>query len=362
MKNSLARFVALFLVFNLFASLMLAPRLVYAADAPADAASPPTDATAPTQFTDLMQDDPIFEDAVWLIKEGLLFGFNDNTFKPQEEITRAFLVAVLVNINRIPVQENYQGYFDDLPKDLWATKAIEGAVAAGYLPADQITFRPHEAIPESEARDMIKLFNKIGRLSKVTNQPLTRERLVKFLMSIDTIKDRREKARDVEVVASFGDDKSKKLRTAIFIRDAINKFIEGNAIGAKEDIEYAYAIQPKDPQIVSIRNMVKGDPSVAQADNLKIDFSSSKDLVTKKLNEALYHFYNNRYDEVINECQSVIQVDPNNTTALLRMGSAYYMIKDYGNAKLAWEKILRIDPNHAEAQVFLSEINKLVGQ
>jgi CheY-like chemotaxis protein len=131
---------------------------------------------------------------------------------------------------------------------------------------------------------------------------------------------------------------------------------------SEQDIEYAYTIQPKDSMIVAIRNMIKGDPSVAQADNLKIEMSSSQDLLTKKLNESLYHFYNNRFDEVLRTCEEVLKIDPKNTTAMMRMGSAYYMVKDYSNAKLQWQHILEIEPENAEAQTFLLEIDKLLEQ
>ena len=331
-----------------FAS-VTAPQLGYAAN------------EKPIKFVDVTEDNPLFEDMVWLVKQGILSA-SDNSFKPDEEVKRAFLVAILVNVNKVPLLDKHQGTFDDVPDDFWAAKYIEAAVKGGYVAADQIKFNPNDTLTETEAQDMIEKFNKLGRVKRVTNLPLTRGRLVEFLMKIDVIKAKRDTSRDVEIVSAFGDDKSKKLRTAIFMRDSLNKFVEGNAIDAKDDIEYAYTIQPKDTMIIAIRNMIKGDPSVAQADNLKIEMSSSNDLLTKKLNESLYHFYNNRFDEVIRTGEEILRIDPKNTTAMMRMGSAYYMIKDYPNAKLQWEHILEIDPNNSEAQSFMVEINKLLEQ
>ncbi|MEI7847466.1 MAG: tetratricopeptide repeat protein, partial [Chloroflexota bacterium] len=61
-----------------------------------------------------------------------------------------------------------------------------------------------------------------------------------------------------------------------------------------------------------------------------------------------------------NELERVLDRDPNNIPALLRLGEAYFRDEDAGwyikeNAKRHWEKALQIDPKNSQAKLYMGE-------
>lgn len=82
-------------------------------------------------------------------KAQLISGYEDGTFRPDAEITRAeFVVIVNRSFGFTEVQENL---FTDVPLDAWFSTHVDRAVAAGYISGyDDDTFRPHEPISRQE--------------------------------------------------------------------------------------------------------------------------------------------------------------------------------------------------------------------
>ena len=54
--------------------------------------------------------------------------------------------------------------------------------------------------------------------------------------------------------------------------------------------------------------------------------------------------------EAIDCMKNALQVDGNNAEIWYNLGGAYFTVKDYANAKAAWEKTLLLDPNHQQAK------------
>ncbi len=81
-----------------------------------------------------------------LANRGLISGFNDGTFKPNDRITRAQYAALLVKaLNPTPKREAKQ--FSDVPNDFWAKDVIQQAYRGQFIsgfPND--TFRPNENV------------------------------------------------------------------------------------------------------------------------------------------------------------------------------------------------------------------------
>ena len=61
-------------------------------------------------------------------------------------------------------------------------------------------------------------------------------------------------------------------------------------------------------------------------------------LVDKKLVESLIAFKRSEYDKVVTLSQQVLELEPTNLTALNRLGSALYALRDYEKAAQVWEK------------------------
>ncbi len=85
---------------------------------------------------------------------GILSGYKDNTFKPNNNMTRAELVTV---INRIlNNQEQDSRYIPDLQTKKWYYAEIRKAIASGIIKGDvEGNVRPNDLITREEAFTII---------------------------------------------------------------------------------------------------------------------------------------------------------------------------------------------------------------
>jgi hypothetical protein len=85
-----------------------------------------------------------------LVNRGVIAGFPDGSFRPEEPVTRAQFAAIVSKaFNRQPVRQPVQ--FTDVPAGFWATNAIQAAYTTGFLagyPGN--AFRPSENIPRAQ--------------------------------------------------------------------------------------------------------------------------------------------------------------------------------------------------------------------
>lgn len=110
-------------------------------------------------FKDVGRSDWYYGEVAIAVKNGYLGGYSDNTFKPNEELTReqvASIIAMLTN--------RYDSDFDKLNKysdgyrvASWAQQAFEGVLDAGYLAGySDNTLKPTNKITRAEALVIIE--------------------------------------------------------------------------------------------------------------------------------------------------------------------------------------------------------------
>lgn len=85
-----------------------------------------------------------------LVTRGIIAGFPDGSFRPEEPVTRAQFAALISKaFNKTSVRQPIQ--FIDIPAGFWASNAIQTAYTTGFLagyPGN--TFRPSENIPRAQ--------------------------------------------------------------------------------------------------------------------------------------------------------------------------------------------------------------------
>lgn len=95
-----------------------------------------------------------------LQKQGVVGGFPQGYFKPNQPVTRAeFALMTQAIFDPNPVREAVE--YQDVPSDFWAAKAIDKATRIGFLkgyPGN--TFQPKQQIPKVQA--IIALANGLG--------------------------------------------------------------------------------------------------------------------------------------------------------------------------------------------------------
>lgn len=91
-----------------------------------------------------------------LSRRGIITGFEDGTFRPEQPLTRAeyaaLLEKVLRNANQTPIA------FSDIPAGFWGAQAVDEAVKSGFLKGyPDATFQPNQ--PISKVQVLLSLAN-----------------------------------------------------------------------------------------------------------------------------------------------------------------------------------------------------------
>lgn len=96
-----------------------------------------------------------------LISKGIVSGYPDGTYRPDESISRAEFIAI---INKaFNMQETGTINFKDVKKTDWFYKDIEKAIGEAYISGyDDGTLKPNNPITRQEASVVLgKLFTKL---------------------------------------------------------------------------------------------------------------------------------------------------------------------------------------------------------
>ncbi len=86
-----------------------------------------------------------------LTNMGIIDGYQDGTFRPYGKITRAQFAKMAVGFFET-TREAYQGYFTDVPEEAWYTDYVEAAARVGLVQGfDNGTFQPDTNITRAQA-------------------------------------------------------------------------------------------------------------------------------------------------------------------------------------------------------------------
>ena len=87
---------------------------------------------------------------------GVVGGFPDGTFKPDDSVTRAQMAVMLMNCLGIPVSGKAATGFTDVPASHWASGYIKYAASLGYIAGmGDGTFHPDDPVTYDQALTMI---------------------------------------------------------------------------------------------------------------------------------------------------------------------------------------------------------------
>ena len=91
-----------------------------------------------------------------LQKQGIIDGYEDNTYKPDKPLTRAEFVKLLVSA--FDEAKEYSGGFSDVTSDDWFAKYVSAGLKNGYVSGyEDNTFRPNAKITREEAAKILTL-------------------------------------------------------------------------------------------------------------------------------------------------------------------------------------------------------------
>jgi hypothetical protein len=129
---------------------VVSPAVVAPSTSPLSIAPPPVlvvpEAKTAVEFSDVPTDYWAYPFITALAQRGIVTGFSDGTFKPDETVNRSQYAAIIETIFQSAATQNPIA-FRDIPGDFWAVPAIDTAVKAGFLKGyPDETFQPSQPI------------------------------------------------------------------------------------------------------------------------------------------------------------------------------------------------------------------------
>jgi hypothetical protein len=89
-----------------------------------------------------------------LVKDGIITGYKDGTFKPGKQVSRAEFVT-MINKAFSKYDENAEANFSDVQKYQWFYEQVASAQKAGYIVGENGKFLPGKSITRAEAAVMM---------------------------------------------------------------------------------------------------------------------------------------------------------------------------------------------------------------
>lgn len=90
------------------------------------------------------------------VREGIVSGFSDGSFKPNASVTRAEFTVMLMNALQTEYTEAAISFTDHTKIGAWAQSAVARAVKAGFIQGDtEGAFRPNDAVTRAEMAVMV---------------------------------------------------------------------------------------------------------------------------------------------------------------------------------------------------------------
>ena len=113
--------------------------------------------SAENKFTDVKSDDWFYNDVLTAINAGYIAGFEDNTFRGDENVTRQQVCSVVNRIAKLPDTSEHISITDRI--DSWAEQDVRAIVDNGYMKVEEgDVFRATENITRGELALLLAQF------------------------------------------------------------------------------------------------------------------------------------------------------------------------------------------------------------
>ncbi|MGC8867727.1 MAG: PorV/PorQ family protein [Elusimicrobiales bacterium] len=210
-----------------------------------------------------------------------------------------------------------------------------------------------KAIHEAEIRAIVRqAFNyfKAGQFSKAV------ERLKVALDADPGNEEVRRMLDRLQAAVTYVPNATGTDEVETLIRRGIIAYVDGKDLRAAVNVlRYAYNKRPKDEKLLSLLNMVEKEAGVSELTR-RPEGPEIFTLVDQKIYDARQAIYEGKYDVALRRAHDILDLEPNNETALEIMGSAFFLMDQKEKAKAIWEKVLEINPNNQIVKQFLNQI------
>ena len=131
--------------------------------------------------------------------------------------------------------------------------------------------------------------------------------------------------------------------------------MEGDNKTAVNGLRYAYYKNPSNTKVLSLLNKLEQELGLKPTDMHKEDVVGFT-IIDQKVYDARQAIIDGKYDESLIKCQEILNLEPENITAMEMMGSAFFMMDQPDKAKEIWMKVLELDPTNKIVPEFLNQL------
>ena len=116
-----------------------------------------------TGFSDVNRTHPNYTAITYLSQNGVIGGYQDSTFKPDNSINRAEVLKIILSGSGIEANEAFGGYFPDVGEGDWFAPYVMKARAMGFVKGNDAdgTFAPGRQVNMAEFLKMLLTANEI---------------------------------------------------------------------------------------------------------------------------------------------------------------------------------------------------------
>lgn len=110
-------------------------------------------------FSDIGEDHWAYESIMKMSERGIINGFEDGTFRPDAQITRAQFAKMMIRTLNLNTSKPSKASFEDVAKNHWAYGYVEGSkfYMTGYIISDKNYFKPDDpSVREDLAVALVK--------------------------------------------------------------------------------------------------------------------------------------------------------------------------------------------------------------
>ncbi len=139
-------------------------------------------------------------------------------------------------------------------------------------------------------------------------------------------------------------------------RRGIISYVDGKDLRASVNVlRHAFNKDPKNDRLLSLLNMIEKEAGVSELTR-KPEGPEIFTYIDQRTYDARAAIYDGKYDLAMKRAQDILDLEPNNETALEIMGSSFYLMDQKEKAKVIWEKVLEINPNNTIIKNFLKQV------
>lgn len=143
-----------------------------------------------------------------------------------------------------------------------------------------------------------------------------------------------------------------------FVRKGAIAYVDGRDLKQSVNaLRYAFNKNPRDEKLLGLLNMVEKEANVSDMTR-RLEGPEQFTWIDQKVFDARQSVYDGHYDAAVRRAQDVLDLEPNNVTALEIMGSAFFLMEQKDKAIAVWRKVLELDPSNRSVREFLQSIRQ----